>query len=132
MEIITDPGSLSNFSNEDSISFFFSETDYSEEIEILRDKLLDRVKNIISKRLTPHQKKVILLFLEGNTQEEIASVMDIHQTGVHKAIHGNIDYMGEQRRRYGGIIKKLKRICFEDKVIREVLRDIEIYKNKGF
>ena len=129
MEIITDPGSLSNYSNEDSISTFFSRSDLPEELEGLRDRLVERLKNIIFTRLTSHQRDVTVLFLEGNTQEEIASVLKIHQTGVHKALHGNIDYSSGQRR-YGGVIKKLRKICSEDKEIKEILFQIEEYKNQ--
>jgi len=123
MEIITDPGSLSNYSNEDSINFFFSTTAYDEKIDSLRSRLLKRLQEIIQTKLTPHQRKIVLLFLEGNTQEEIASVMNIHQTGVHKALHGNIDY-GSDKRRYGGIVKKLKKACLEDKEISSILSEI--------
>jgi DNA-binding CsgD family transcriptional regulator len=130
MEIITDPGSLSNYSNEESISFFFSESSYSEELKELREQLLDRLREIIETRLTPHQKRIILLFLEGNTQEEIANVMSIHQTGVHKALHGNIDYCGDRKRRYGGIMKKLKKICCEDEEVIRIVDAIEKCKKE--
>lgn len=129
MEIITDPGSLSNYANEDGINHFFSNITYDEKIDTLRGRLLERLQEIIQTKLTSHQRKIVLLFLEGNTQEEIASVMNIHQTGVHKALHGNIDY-GSDKRRYGGIVKKLKKICLEDKEVSSILSEIIEYKSE--
>lgn len=129
MEIITDPGSLSNYANEDSINFFFSNTAYDEKIDTLRSRLLCRLQEIIQTKLTPHQRKIILLFLEGNTQEEIASVLNIHQTGVHKALHGNIDYSSDKRR-YGGIVKKLKKICLEDEEVSSIISEITECKSE--
>ena len=130
MEIITDPANLATkFSNEDGISNYFNISKYSEELEELREELLERLKKIVRDKLTEHQRKIILLFLSGNTQEEIASVLKIHQTGVHKALHGNIDYKSGGKR-YGGIVKKLKKICFDDEKIKDLLKRIEKCEKK--
>lgn len=129
MEIVTDPVTLSKYANEDGINYYFSKTSLPEELEDLREELMNRLTEIIEANLTPHQRKIIMLFLSGNTQEEIADIMDIHQTGVHKAIHGNIDY-NSGKKRYGGIVKKMKKICFEDEKILDILKRIEECKKK--
>jgi len=129
MEIITDPINLAKFSNEDGMSNYFNISKYSEELEELREELIDRLKTIVAEKLTEHQRKIILLFISGNTQEEIASILKIHQTGVHKALHGNIDYKSGGKR-YGGIVKKLKKFCLNDEKISDVLKRINECKKK--
>lgn len=123
MEIITDPVTLAKFSNEDGINHYFNCSSYSEEVEDLRTELTDRLREIMDETLTTHQKQVLLLFLDGNTQEEIGQAMNIHQTGVHKAIFGNIDYKFGGKR-YGGVVKKLRKKCEDDDKIQSILSKI--------
>ena len=62
--------------------------------------------------------------LMGKTQNEIADHLGITQSAVHKAMHGNIDYKNNKKR-YGGIVKKLKKICSSNSNIQDILKKIE-------
>ena len=62
--------------------------------------------------------------LMGKTQNEIAEHLGITQSAVHKAMHGNIDYRNHKKR-YGGIVKKLQKICKNNTKIQEILDEIE-------
>lgn len=78
--------------------------------------------------LTPHQKTILTMRLTGKTQNEIAEHLGITQSAVHKAMHGNIDYKNNKKR-YGGIIKKLRKICTNNPRIVRILSEIEAIKN---
>ena len=67
--------------------------------------------------------------LEGKTQNEIAEHLGITQSAVHKALFGNIDYKNNKKR-YGGVIKKLKKICSNNEKINNILDKIEEVKNR--
>ncbi len=82
-----------------------------ERITDLKEELLDEIYDIVNgEYLTEHQKKILFMRLMGKTQNDIADHLGITQSAVHKAMHGNIDYKN-QKKRYGGIIKKLQKIC---------------------
>ena len=61
--------------------------------------------------------------LEGKTQNEIAGHLGITQSAVHKALHGNIDYKNNKKR-YGGVYKKLKKKCLNNSNIQDILSQI--------
>jgi predicted transcriptional regulator len=67
--------------------------------------------------------------LMGKTQNEIAKHLGITQSAVHKAMHGNIDYKNDKKR-YGGIVKKLKKICATEPRVSEILNKIEQIKKE--
>ena len=68
---------------------------------------------------------ILFMRLMGKTQNEIADHLGITQSAVHKAMHGNIDYKN-QKKRYGGIVKKLQKICKNHVRIKEILDEIAI------
>ncbi len=101
----------------------------SDEIVSLRSELLDELHSIISGDfLTPHQKKILTMRLSGMTQSQIADQVGITQSAVHKAMHGNIDYKNNMKR-YGGIVKKLRKICEKNEKIQDILGKISFIKN---
>ncbi len=75
---------------------------------------------MIDTQCTPHQSKIAHLTYEGKTQMEIAAILDVCQSSVHKSLHGNLDYrVSGQAKRYGGLAHKLgKLIPFSGEVHR--------------
>ena len=129
VEIGFDSAKLSNFSMDRGIGEILASNSYSDEIVELREKLLNELYDIINgDYLTGHQKKILMMRLMGKTQNEIADHLGITQSAVHKAMHGNIDYKNNKKR-YGGIIKKLKKICTNNEVIRDILIKMEEVRN---
>jgi len=95
-----------------------------ERVADLKEELLDEIYDIVNgEYLTEHQKKILFMRLMGKTQNEIADHLGITQSAVHKAMHGNIDYKN-QKKRYGGIVKKLQKICKTHSRINEILEEI--------
>jgi predicted XRE-type DNA-binding protein len=128
VEISLDPNKLNNFSNESGITQHISDSVFPDEILELRQDLLEEIYNIINNgSLTSHQRKVLTMCLNGATQNEIADKLGITQSAVHKAMHGNIDYKNNKKR-YGGIIKKLQKISKVNPKIKSILDQIEKYK----
>ena len=101
-----------------------------ERISDLKEELLDEIYDIVNgDYLTEHQKKILFMRLMGKTQNDIAEHLGITQSAVHKAMHGNIDYKN-QKKRYGGIIKKLQKICKNHERVNAILAEIAKI-NKG-
>lgn len=131
VEVPFDQLHLNNFSNDRGIGSILEDRQFDEKIEQLREKLLSIIYEIIfGENLTDHQRTVLLLRLDGKTQNEIADHLGITQSAVHKALHGNIDYKNDKKR-YGGVYKKIKKICMRDERIIDVLQEIEDHKNKS-
>jgi predicted transcriptional regulator len=129
VEISFDQGKLNNFPESRGIGNMLSDNESNEQIQDLREELLEEIYDIIhGDSLTDHQKKILMMRLVGKTQNEIAEHLGITQSAVHKALHGNIDYKNDKKR-YGGIIKKLKKICGNNSNIQRILRQIEEAKN---
>lgn len=129
VEVSFDYSKLSNFSENRGITAILAENSYSDKISDLREKLLEELYEVIhGNALTEHQKKILFMRLMGKTQNEIAVHLGITQSAVHKAMHGNIDYKN-QRKRYGGIVKKLKKICFNDPKIKDILEEMSKSNN---
>lgn len=125
VEISFDQAKLNNFPTESGIGHVLATNEISEEIKELRETLMDELYNVIhGDFLTDHQKKVLMMRLMGKTQNEIAEHLGITQSAVHKAMHGNIDYKNNKKR-YGGIVKKLRKICSNNENIKEVLDKID-------
>ena len=130
VEISFDQNKLNNFSNEKGIGHILAENEVNDNISILRETLLEEIYNLVHENyLTEHQKKILLMRLMGKTQNEIAEHLGITQSAVHKAMHGNIDYKNDKKR-YGGIVKKLKKICKSSDKVQDALKKIEEIKNK--
>jgi|TARA_Y100000034_G_C6772577_1_gene344732 predicted XRE-type DNA-binding protein len=124
VEISFESAKLNNFSNERGMSRVLMDNSCDEKISDLKEELLDEIYEIVNGEfLTEHQKKILFMRLMGKTQNEIAEHLGITQSAVHKAMHGNIDYKN-QKKRYGGIVKKLQKICKVHPRITEILAEI--------
>jgi DNA-directed RNA polymerase specialized sigma subunit len=129
VEISFDADKLDNFPQERGIGSLLADNQCDEKISDLREELIEEIYNIMSgEYLTPHQKTILTMRLTGKTQNEIAEHLGITQSAVHKAMHGNIDYKNNKKR-YGGIIKKLRKICTNNPRIVRILSEIEAIKN---
>lgn len=121
IEISIDPSLLNNFSNEESITVFFSSHTTSEEFQKLKMELAQEILFLIETKLTKKQQEIIkLTYIEGRTQNEISSLLGKNQSTVSKALQGNIDYRNK-RRRYGGAIKKIRKLCASSQKIKDIL-----------
>lgn len=130
VEISFDQNKLNNFPVERGIGSILTENETDERIAELREELMGEIYKVVhGDFLTEHQKKILLMRLMGKTQNEIADHLGITQSAVHKAMHGNIDYRNNKKR-YGGIIKKLKKICKNNNNITKILTQIEDIKRK--
>ena len=130
VEVPFDYSTLCNFSEDRGIGYLLEGTAIRDEISDLRSQLIDELYEIIfSDQLTEHQKKVLFMRLEGKTQNEIADHLGITQSAVHKALFGNIDYKNNKKR-YGGVIKKLKKKCSNNEKINNILDKIQEVKNR--
>lgn len=129
VEISFEPGKLYNFSEERGINHRLAENACDDRISKLREELMEEIYDIIhGDALTDHQRKILLMRLMGKTQNEIAEHLGITQSAVHKAMHGNIDYKNNKKR-YGGVVKKLKKLCSNNERIISILQEIEAIKN---
>ena len=130
VEISFDQVKLNNFSEDKGIGTILSENSYSEELLDLRSELLEEVYDIINgSYLTEHQRKILYMVLIGKTQNQIAENLGITQSAVHKALRGNLDYRNN-RKRYGGIFKKLKKICKTHPKIQNILDEMDKVKER--
>ena len=130
VEVPFDQANLNNFSTDRGIGHILENSGSSEVMTELRKKLIDELYKIIfSDHLTEHQKKIIFMRLEGQTQNQIAEHLGITQSAVHKAIHGNIDYKNNKKR-YGGIIKKIQKLSKNNEKIQDILKKMKEYKDR--
>lgn len=131
VEISIDPALINGFSTEHSLNNFLSNLSSSSDFQKLKNELIKEVMNIINSCLTKRQKEIVkMTFIDGKTQNEISSKIGRHQTAVHKVLQGNIDY-ANRRKRYGGAIKKIRKMCSRNKKIQEILDKIK-EKNEEF
>jgi DNA-directed RNA polymerase specialized sigma subunit len=130
VEISFESLKLNNFSTDRGMGQVLMANSCDERITDLKEELLDEIYDIVNGAyLTEHQKKILFMRLMGKTQNDIAEHLGITQSAVHKAMHGNIDYKN-QKKRYGGIIKKLQKICKNHERVNEILAEIAKI-NKG-
>lgn len=129
VEITVDPTILNDFSLDDGLGFVLNTSKFSEEFYELRQQLIQEVLRVVGTCLTQRQSEVITLRLKDLTQIQIAEKLGIHQTTVHKLLMGNIDY-ANGKKRYGGAIKKLKKMCSKDSNIIYILNEMEILRAK--
>lgn len=123
VEIPIDPQMISEVASDDTFGAQLRDMGYSEEIAELRQQLIAEVRRLINTVLTDRQSEVMNLRLEGRTQVEIAGMLGLCQPTIHKTIHGNIDY-GNNEARYGGALKKLRKMCAKDERVLEILGQI--------
>ena len=131
VEISVDPVLLNEFPLAESLGSQLKLSKYSERFDELRDELLQEVLAIIDTGLTPRQAQVVTLRLEGKTQTQIAEELGIHQTTVHKTLMGNIDYANDKKC-YGGAIKKLKKLCAKSPEIQEILEEMDTLRARDY
>lgn len=125
VEISIDPNLLNNFSNEESMESFLNAQACSEEFQQLKIELLHEVMHIIENCLTDKQKEVMkMTYIDGKTQNEISIELGKHQTTIHKILQGNIDY-NNQKKRYGGALKKIRKLCINNKNIQNILKKMK-------
>jgi len=129
VEIAVDPNVLNDVSAANGLGSQLNLSKYSEEFYELQRQLMVEVVRIINTQLTKRQCEVATLYLEGKTQIEIGKELGIHQTTVHKLFRGNIDY-NNKKKRYGGLLKKMKKICFKDENVLEILQKMDLLRNK--
>lgn len=130
VEIGFEQAKLDNFPLERGIGYMLEDSSLDEGIIDMRNKLLDEIYEIVyGDYLTEHQKTILMMRLVGKTQNEIADHLGITQSAVHKAMHGNIDYKNNKKR-YGGIVKKLRKICNNNEKIMNILKNIESIKKQ--
>lgn len=130
VEISFDQAKLNNFSEDKGIAGVLAENSLSEDLVDLRSELLEQVYEIINGDfLTEHQRKILYMVLVGKTQNQIAESLGITQSAVHKALRGNLDYRNDKKR-YGGIFKKLKKICKTNPKIQILLEEMDKIKEK--
>lgn len=97
--------------------------DYNKRDELLdlTGQLIDAVNDLINTRLTDRQSEVVQkIFYEQRTQMEVADSLGLCQTTIHKILKGNIDYSNGGKR-YGGALKKLKKLCSSDPGIQNIM-----------
>lgn len=124
LEISVSPFILSDLSSAQNITYRMNPDAYSEKFLDLREKLIKRMWELIEIGLTTRQKQVLKLWQQGLTQNEIAKILSINQTSVHKVLRGNIDYKNK-RKRYGGCLKKIIKLCSSDQEIQQILKEIQ-------
>lgn len=93
------------------------------------DPLLYRLAQIIEREavgcLTTKQRQIFRCVLRGMTQQEIGRSCGIHQTSVHKALHGNLIYAGSDAgKRFGGLFWKLAKIAACNVEVRDILEQL--------
>ena len=86
--------------------------------------VLEQTQDFIRRHIGPDEAQTQAML------NEIAEHLGITQSAVHKALHGNIDYKNDKKR-YGGVYKKIKKICLKDERVLSILQDIEDHKNKN-
>jgi DNA-binding CsgD family transcriptional regulator len=121
-EMSLEPSLLGNFCESDGLY----STDYQKTDELLDlvDELNERIREIITVRLTDRQREVMeLLYYHGLTQTEVALRLGLCQPTIHKTTSGNLDYKNGGKR-YGGALKKIKKICDEDERISFIMKRI--------
>lgn len=121
VEISIDPVLLNNFSTEEGIGAYFNSCAISDDFQKLKNELIEEIMYIINNNLTEKQREVMhMTYMEGKTQDEISSELGKHQTTIHKILKGNIDY-NNQKKRYGGALKKIRKICKKNEKIQSIL-----------
>lgn len=118
-EILVDPDIMSNFQH--TISYDLVDYQKRDELLELTGKLIEAINNLIETKLTQRQSEVVQkIYFEQRTQMEVADSLGLCQTTIHKILKGNIDYSNGGKR-YGGALKKLRKLCSSDPDIQEIV-----------
>lgn len=126
LEVSTPDELLSTFSNQDDISHLLNPYFYNEELMELQEELRLIVRKLIETELTPLQREILTMRLDGYTQMEIAEIMGTNQSSITKSINGNCDYKNANGRKvYGGSIHKLRKLASKIPRVQEILNRID-------
>lgn len=123
LECPCSPEMLAEISDGDGVMSQLNPWKYNEELLDLKDQLKVEMWRLIDTQLTPRQKEVIHLWVEGLTQTEIAKKLGVNQSSITKSINGNTDYSGGKKI-YGGARKKLQKLAAKDEKIQLILKRI--------
>ena len=75
--------------------------------------------------LTEKQFQIFnLYYVEHKKQGEVAAVVGVNQSSIHKALNGAAVYQDGERIRLGGVIPKLKKKAAVDPEIKQILTAI--------
>ena len=131
LELCTNPFVIADLSLAQGMTCRLQIFNYNEKLMDLRDDLKERMWELIDIGVTERQKEVLRLYVMGYTQNEMAKQLGINQTSIHKILAGNISYKEgiynprkSKKVRYGGVIKKVRKLCKEDSVIQNILKEI--------
>lgn len=94
----------------------------------LRALLAERLIQIAKDNTTERQWTILELFLTGKyTQVQIGELVGVCQTTVFKTINGNDTYHKDGSvRRYGGLVKKLRKLAEADATCVQLLEQIRL------
>jgi len=121
IELSLDPAVMNGFSNEQALSSYLSS--HSEEFQALRLELLKEVIFIIDTHCTEKQREIVrMIFLEEKTQTKVALDTNRAQSTISKSLIGNAVFGGEKK--YGGIMRKVRKLCGQNKKIQEILKNM--------
>lgn len=90
-----------------------------QQILVWRDRLMEILFEKV-KELTERQREIVEgIYIKGYNQTDLANKLGVHQTTVHKTLHGNVVHYKDKThpcngKRYGGSLPKLKRMMMED------------------
>lgn len=119
-EISVDPPDLDGFPNEAGI--WFESVEERKARYRWEDKVRDvtiRVMAIITEELTEQQREaVILYFLRGKSQQEIAQIMGVSRRVVSQHLFGIV----RNCKRVGGAARKIRKLCRKQGIEIEELR----------
>lgn len=97
------------------------------QIKTLTYKLIKRLRIIARNHLTHTQYYVWFLHINHYSQNEIGLALGVNQTAIQKTLHGNTDY-SRGGKKFGGIVKKLKKHALRDSKCLELLDAIAAIK----
>jgi predicted DNA-binding protein YlxM (UPF0122 family) len=124
LETVCSHEMLDSFSNEESIYFRLNPFDYNDRLMDLKERLKERLWELINEQLTPRQAEVIRLYIkEELTQMEIAKKLRVNQSSITKSLNGNVDYKNGKKS-YGGALRKIGKIAEADEEVNELLAKI--------
>lgn len=101
---------------------------YSEEREDVRDAIKERCWVLMKENLTAHQFRIARMLSgydkEGQpmTQAGVGVLLGLTQSSITKCLFGNVEYDGDYRQSYGGIIKKMRRLSKKDEELLSLLQ----------
>ena len=131
-EVSVDYDYLKSFTNESSIGARLNPFKYNEELEIAKEELKVEFWKLIKKHSTPLQLNVVMMWVDGYTQMEIAKTLNLNQSSVTKSLYGNSVYKDGVKIKHGGLVRKFKKITSENEKIQEILQRIQELQEEEF